>query len=158
MESSKNTFTGITGDTQCDCLAGAVQNTEALFVKSIDSRRVKERDFRSKWEKGHRQIDGRPVDESDCRLVCMMKGVSVNMITTSESEENAIQKYKKTLKYSPKRPGYLLKFRFCDNAGAVKYTPNGNDKTHHTFYKSDSFALDLIDVIDIKALKREGLK
>jgi hypothetical protein len=135
------TFEKINNNPDCDCITQSMIDTENQFVRKLRGTTLVEKDFHSHWE---REI-GR--DEIECEKVCSYKGISINMFT-SEHEEMIFNKYKTTFSINPKKGAYCLKFKFKDGAGKVKFASEDDDNTHYNLYKSDSFTLDHLDIIE----------
>jgi len=138
-------FRKLHGDTACNCLTKAESNETDLFARKINKPFAREKDFDSKWEKGNVPFDLNP---NDCRTVCGLKGISVN-IWNENSQEHVIEKFVTTFRISPRHKDSILVFKFREQSGMVEFTPNRLDEFHYDFYKSDDFALDRIDKIQI---------
>lgn len=138
-------FGKINDDTECDCLANAVQDIENVYARKINKPNVLDADLRSHWEKGTRSDDG-------CLRVCGLKGLSIN-IWNEESQDSTIAKFLTTFKITPKSKNSIFLFKFKENAGVVIYTPAKDDKFHYDFYKCDDFIISMIEGLEIKELK-----
>ena len=59
-----------------------------------------------------------------------------------------------TEKYSPqrKRNKHSCWIKFKQDAGLIKSTPSKESQYHYTFYKRDSFSMDLIEVVRVEAI------
>ena len=58
-----------------------------------------------------------------------------------------------TFSISPKHKDSIFVFRMIQGAGLIEHTPNKNDATHHDFYKSDGFSLEMLEKGIILPLK-----
>jgi len=137
------TFEKINTDTSCNCLKGAIIDTENSYVRKLRKETLEEKDFLTHWER-----DIKP-DTDDCEIICSHKAVSINQFNP-ETEAQILEKYKTTFKINPKKGAYYLKFQFLQDAGKVKHTPdfNTNDESHYDFYKSDDFNFEKIQILD----------
>lgn len=150
----KIAFCNIDSDTQCNCLHGAEEDIEHIYCRKIDTSTIKERDFKTHWERGKREYKGQTISTNDCKAVCDLKAISTNIIKNNEHVEHAIKKYLKTCSLSPSKAksSYLCKFKFKDHAGKVKHSPELDDHTHYNFFKADTFSINRIEVISINRL------
>lgn len=129
-------FSELLKDTDCQCLENANQDNVSIFAKKINKPNPTDKDFKSHWERGKTSIV--------CDEICGYKGLSVNLWNES-TKEAVIKKYVTTFGISPKHKDSIFVFKFLDEAGMVKYTPNENDKSHYDFYKSDNFTLEMLE-------------
>ena len=130
-------FENITKDTPCDCLKDALLDTETIFARVLNKDTISDKDFYSKWDKGH--------TSELCEEVCGLKGVSVSKIENDAIKQEIIGLYSQVFKISPKYRRGVLLFKFKEVAGLLKPTPDEFNKYHHDFYKTDSFNLSLIE-------------
>ena len=141
------TFEILHNDTQCVCVELAQENVDAFFARKIYNPDIRDKDFKSKWEKGHR-----PDSITDCKRTCGLKGISINI--WNDSSSNAFrEKLKTTFNFSPKSKDGICVFQFSQDAGLMQYAPSNTDKFHYNFYKSDHFNLNMIKIQEIIPLK-----
>ncbi|MBK8566579.1 MAG: hypothetical protein IPN76_25435 [Saprospiraceae bacterium] len=133
--------------TNCNCIKNAEENTIQVFARKIGSAILQTEDFFSHWEKGIF-----PNDLKDCQKVCLHKGLSMNLWNES-SRHQVLEKYLNTFRFAPKYKNCILVFQAKENAGFIEPTPNGRDPFHFTFFKSDDFSINLLDVLEIFPLE-----
>jgi len=138
-------FESIHVDTDCNCIYGASQDIDSIYVRKISNLEVLEKDLKSHWEKGTRIDD-------DCNLICGYKGLSIN-IWNENSQKSIITKFLLTFGISQKSKSSLYIFKFKENAGLLKHTPTKDDEHHYTFYKSDNFKPEMLEKVEIKELR-----
>ncbi len=134
-------FDKIKQDSDCNCFTKAIIDYENEFVRKLRKEKIDEKDFLTHWERNIRP------ESLECDNICSSKGVSVNLFK-SDFEKLIIEKYKTTFNINPKKGAYILKFKFLENAGKVKYSPEENDTTHYNFFKADDFSIEMIKIID----------
>jgi len=121
------------------------ENVIDPFTRKLTSAEVREDDFKSYWE-----MDKRPNNPDKVRVY---KGLSINKIY-EDNEEIIRETYKSTKSFKPITQYFshycIMKF----NEGAGKVWDKGCIKKsyHCTFYKSDQFSIDLLNVIEIKEI------
>jgi hypothetical protein len=144
------TFDSLHADTDCDCLGDAFENTEKLFARKISKPNLRIADFTSHWERSKRP------SEDSCIEICKYKGISVNY-WDALTEQQVIDKYVKSLRLidldNKIIKDSILIFRFKSKMGSLKYSPSKLDPSHCTFYKSDTFDIQEIEVIETIELK-----
>jgi hypothetical protein len=127
----KMTFENIHKDTKCNCLNGAIIDTSSLFGIKTNEKDIREKDFRSKWEKGTKPID-------DCKEICSCKGVSLAKIDGTNKNE-VLKIFREIFPISPTYKPYLNVIKFYEDAGMVKCAASRRNPHHCNFYKSDNF-------------------
>ena len=138
------TFDKLLHDTECDCLERAIEDGKNLFARKINKPNPLDKDFYSHWERGKRA--------DECKNICEYKGISVNK--WNENDKRAIiKKVLTTFSISPKHKDSIFVFRMIQGAGLIEHTPTKNDATHHDFYKSDEFSLEMLETGIILPLK-----
>jgi hypothetical protein len=144
------TFDSLHADTDCDCLGGAFEDTEKVFARKISKPNLRVADFSSHWERNKKPL------EDSCIEICKYKGISVNY-WDDLTKQPIIDKYVKSLRLidldSKIVKDSILIFRFKSKMGSLKHSPSKLDPSHCTFYKSDTFDIQEIDVIDTIELK-----
>lgn len=144
------TFDSLHAGTDCDCLGEAFENTEKIFARKISKPNLRIADFSSHWErnKGH--------SEHLCTEICKYKGISVNYWDVL-TQQQVIDKYAKSLRFidldNKIIKDSILIFRFKSKMGSLKYSPSKLDPSHYTFFKSDTFDIQDIEVINTIELK-----
>ena len=142
-------FSKIHAGIDLDCITDdVVENVKDVFTRKIISNSLQENDFMSYWELGKRmQYEPKTKDE-----ICKYRGISINLYENDENIEEYYKKiFRKVGQFKPKKikPKFYCKFKFKNNAGKV--WQNGYEKPYHcTFFKCDTFEINLIDVIEIK--------
>jgi hypothetical protein len=131
------TFENLTKDTQCNCLIDASEDTTATFARVLNKDAATEKDFFSKWDKEHRG--------EECENICGLKGVSVSKLESDIVKQEVIGLYNQIFKISPKYKKGVLIFKFKNEAGMSKSTPDNTNRYHHDFYKCDNFSLNSIE-------------
>lgn len=140
------TFNNLHIDTDCNCVGKAVEKLENIFARRVRSNPLKENDFKSKWEKKHPYPGN-----SDCEVICSHKGVSINLFS-DETKDAVIKKFVTRFTFSPGSTAFCCKFKFKQGAGKLKQT-GLKDKSHHEFFKCDTFSLkdlEILDYVDIR--------
>ena len=139
-------------DIECSCLLAQIEkcaeNTEATFCRKIDKKSIKIKDFKSRWERNKKTINGTEVAEDDCAGILSLKGISIDLYS-DENKEKVLEKYRTTFAINQRKVKYAI-FQLRDGAGRVKHSPHNGDNTHHDFYKSDEFTLDHIMLIETR--------
>lgn len=140
------TFSKLHLNLECDCLEHAVLDTISNFGLKTNKSTIRDRDFRSKWEK-----TGKDIDE-DCKRKCLYRSVSVSKIN-AENREEVFTIFKQLFPISPKYKPYLNIFSCQDSAGLVKETPSKKNRYHCSFYKCDTFTIQNIIPVESISLK-----
>lgn len=144
------TFDSLHADTDCDCLIEAFEDTEQIFARKISKPNMRVADFYSHWERNRKPA------ENICTEICKYKGISVNYWDDS-TRQQVIDKYVKSLRLinldNKIVKDSILIFRFKSKMGSLKYSPSKSDSSHYTFYKSDTFDIQDIEIIDTIELK-----
>ena len=144
-------FSEISNSHSCECLKNSLENVCDVFVRKVRrSSNLSESDFRTHKERGKLSPE-----ENDCDNICGMNALSFE-IWNEYSWEVLLEKYNTTAKFSPQSgKKNLCVVRFLRGSGLVKHTPfqiNEKNDFHYDFYKSDSFnvnALNLIEMIQL---------
>ena len=123
----------------CNCIDNAEEDVVNQYVRRLRKEKLSEKDFKTHWERGI------GVNKNECGDICSYKGISLNQLS-EESESLIIQKYKTTFNINPKKGGHLIKFQLKDDAGVVEHSPTKSDETHYSFFKSDDFELEKLDI------------
>jgi len=142
-------FNNINMDIDFNCIEGNVtENLTDTFTRKIKSSTISSDDFKSYWEK-----DRRP-KEKDHDSIRKFKGVSVNKINEFTNESYIANVYKITFALRPKSKINYCKFKLLPNAGKIWETPRVDipDLSHCTFFKSDQFTLDSLEVLEVKQI------
>lgn len=143
------TFDRLHADTDCDCLGDTFEDVEKLFARRISKPIMRPSDFYSHWDRNKKP------QSMTCNDICMFKGVSINE-WNSETESNVIEKYLDSLRLkdlNTKIRDSVLIFKFKGSSGVLKYSPSKKDPSHYTFYKTDSFSVEDIEIIDTIELR-----
>ncbi|WP_312312230.1 hypothetical protein [Empedobacter brevis] len=138
-------FTKTFGDIQCNCVEGSNEDTNNNYALKTIKENLRIQDFYSYHEKG------KTITDTKCDNICSFRGVSVSLYN-EETEENVLKLYKELFPLSPGYKPYLKIIKFGENCGKVKHTPSNNNDYHFDFYKCDTFAIDKIEVIEVKEL------
>ena len=126
------------------------QDTNHVFIRKINKKRIKNGGLRTYWERGKR-----PNPDSGCSEECRMKGLT---FYRSPEGEPIIEQWRDerdgTRKYSPQRGRRKQScwIKFKQDAGLIKSTPSEQSQYHFTFYKRDDFSIDLIEVVRVKEI------
>ena len=138
-------------DIDCTCLLAEIknypENTDVTFCRKLDGNTLRIQDFRSRWEKGKRDVDGQEVFADDCEGILSLKGISVDLYN-DKNKENILRKYKTTFTFNKRKVKYAI-FQFQIGAGRVRHSPRDGDLSHHDFYKCDAFSIEHIIPIGI---------
>lgn len=145
-------FTTLSEGHSCNCHRKADENCTDTFARKVcDARELKSRDFKTHHERGL------PPESASCDDICGYRGVSV-FVWNGNSKTYISEKFSLTFGISPmmKRPKYQLGvFRISEGLGKVKHTPNqkhGVEPYHYDFYKSDEFAVEKLELVDLLPL------
>ncbi|MBF0345637.1 MAG: hypothetical protein HQL06_15595 [Nitrospirae bacterium] len=145
-------FDNIHKDIDVNCITDEVrENTTDIFLRKLykNTLPLHIQDFQSYWEEGKRQ----PKEK-----ICMLKGVSVFkggideiVDTLKKDEKKKDDKIKENKKFKPKAKQYryYCSLRFKKDAGKIWKTGS----QHYTFFKSDSFDTDKLEILEIKSLE-----
>lgn len=136
------TFDNLHNDSPCNCIDGSVNDMESEYVRKLKKDQLQDSDFLTHWERGIK-----PTVE-DCETICSYKGVSINQFK-QEYEKLIVEKYINTFNINPKKGAHYLKFKLKSDTGKVKSAPEDDDPSHYNLFKSDSFALSSLIIIDI---------
>ena len=139
------TFNNISKDTTCNCFDGALEDATSTFARVLYKETATEKDFFSHWEKNHRA--------NDCAKVIGLKGVSVSKISDDTVKDKIVNYYSSIFKISPNYKRGILLFKLKKDAGLYKSTPSQDNIHHNDLYKSDSFALNLVEEVETCYLK-----
>ena len=139
-------FNKILSDTHCKCLDDSFEDLDNTYIRKLKTNQLLIKDFQSYWEIGRR------CDPTDCKEVCKRKAISINKYNEN-TKQKIIKHYKRTFNYNPSLIKYLCVFKFNKEAGKIKHSPSTGDKSHHSFYKCDTFSLEKINVVEIKPLE-----
>jgi hypothetical protein len=144
------TFDSLHADTDCDCLGDTFEDTEKLFARRISKPTLKQSDFYSHWERRKRP------HSLTYDNICIFKGISINE-WNDETEKSILDKYVnglglQDLDKKPIRESVLI-FRFKVKSGVLISSPTKNDLSHYTFFKSDTFNVEHLEVIKTIELK-----
>ncbi|MDZ7899477.1 MAG: hypothetical protein U5N85_15820 [Arcicella sp.] len=144
------TFDSLHADTDCDCLGEAFEDTEQIFARKISKPNLRIADFYSHWERNKKP------SENICTEICKYKGISVNY-WDDLTQQQVIDKYVNGLRLIDLSTQIvkdcILIFRFKSKMGSLKYSPTKLDSSHYTFFKSDTFDIQDIEIIDTIELK-----
>lgn len=140
------TFEKITEDIPCDCFQDTFEDHETKFTIKINQNVLKEKDFKTYWEKGRRSYE-------NCEKGCSLKSQSISIIKTEEDLQQNIETYKKLFPIAPNYKPFCAIIVFKEESGKIKLTPSKINPLHCDLYKSDTFSKDLVEVIDIIALE-----
>ena len=128
----------------CDCIQEAAEDKSSVFVRKIDDKKIKDRNFRSKWEQGRAGV------RHDCKGKCSAKGISVS---NAKERDQVIKLFKSSFNIAPGFHPVMCFFKLGNGAGIVKPTPSKNNIFHCDFYKCDTFSVKNIDVIEYLELE-----
>jgi hypothetical protein len=137
-------FNDILRDTNCGCIDDTIEDNGNLFARKINKPIPLDKDFASHWERGKRA--------ENCKEICGFKGLSMNLWNET-TKNDVIDKFLTTFSITPKHKDSIFVLKFLPNAGVIKKTPTKYDATHHDFYKSDEFSLELLEHHTIIHLK-----
>jgi hypothetical protein len=138
-------FKKIHSDIQVVCINDdVVENLTDTFVRRIKGESLNETDFTSYWDLGKRPV------ACDKDSVCGYKGVSVFKHNNNEQEVEAaiLKTLGRNRSFKPILSTIYCKLKF--RSGAGKVWQNGKCQPYHcNFFKEDSFAIAMIDVVEI---------
>lgn len=129
-------FSYIKDDSPCGCLSQCSENYTDYFARRVgDSATLKDRDFKSHFEKGKV-----PENAEDCKEVCGLMGISID-IWNEVSEQKLREKYSTTNAITPKAKKHLAIFKINKDGGVVAHTPEQEvyNEFHYDLYKPDGF-------------------
>ena len=140
------TFNQLHTDTNCNCLDNnnLKQDSQGVYCRRIKEKQIQLSDFQSWWEQGKRPPQSKL---KDCQEVCKYKGVSINYLANLEPPQVIINP-----KHNRLETQYFCILQFKKNAGLLHSTPSKNAPQHHTFYKSDTFSLNTITILQINPI------
>ena len=144
------TFESLHADTDCDCLGEAFEDIEKLFARRISKPTLKESDFYSPWERRKRP------QLLICDNICQFKGISINE-WNDDTEKQILSKYVNGLRLQDLdnkiiRESVLI-FKFKVKSGVLISSPTKQDSSHYTFFKSDNFNIEHLEVVKTIELK-----
>ena len=139
------TFDSLHADTDCDCLGETFEVESRLFARKIGKPLARLSDFYSHWERNKKPM------VLNCDNTCMYKGLSCNE-WNHESREQVLQKYISLINSQEKTGAIndaILIFKIKNEGGLMKYSPTKKDISHHTFFKSDTFEMNCIEIVEV---------
>jgi hypothetical protein len=139
------TFDSLHADTDCDCLGETFEVEGKLFARKIGKPLARLSDFYSHWERNKKPT------VLNCDNTCMYKGLSCNE-WNNESKEQVLEKYINLINSQEKTGAIsdaILIFKIKHSGGLMKYSPSRKDISHHTFFKSDTFEMDCIEIVEV---------
>lgn len=139
------TFTQILNGIECNCIDGSNEDTTNKYAIKTIKKELRIQDLHSYHDKDKQN------DKLDCKNICSFRGVSISLYN-SETQEYVLGVYKELFPLSPKYKPYVKIIKFGESSGNVKHTPSSKNSHHYDFYKCDTFALDKIEVIEVKEL------
>ncbi|MEY4538579.1 MAG: hypothetical protein RLZZ306_336 [Bacteroidota bacterium] len=139
------TFDSLHADTDCDCLESTFEVESKLFARKIGKPLARFSDFYSHWERNKKPAI------LTCNNTCMYKGLSCNE-WSEESKEQVLEKYIRLINSQEKTGAIsdaILIFKIKNDGGSMKYSPSKKDISHHTFFKSDTFEMNCIEIVEV---------
>jgi hypothetical protein len=139
------TFENLHADTDCDCLEETFEVENKLFARKIGKPVARLSDFYSHWERSKKPA------VLNCDNTCMYKGLSCNE-WSNESRGQVLEKYVNLINSQGKIGAIndaILIFRVKNGGGLMKYSPSKKDISHHTFFKSDIFGMNYIEIVEV---------
>jgi hypothetical protein len=140
------TFETITQGTNCKCLKNCIENIVDVFARRTgDSKEIKIRDFKTHFERG-KEVSSL----NDCDEVCGNRGLSI-YLWNDNSKSAILDKHMTTVAIGPKLKNHLSLVKLKAQAGMIKNTPVKDEidgEYHHDLYKSDSFTLDFVELVE----------
>ena len=137
-------FSKLHSDIPFECINDSMgENTVDIFARKLCDNFLMMKDFESKWEQDKRSA-------TEPKEVCLSKGVSVHKF---QSDEVLVRHYADLHKIAPRyvKERCYCKFRFRGLAGMLWFTGLRNKRPlHFTFFKSDDFNLEMLDILEIK--------
>ena len=134
------TFNNLKLIPECNCLENAVIDAESQFGRVTSSKNLKDRDFKSKFEKSGNDVDG------NCKQKCSYRGISLSKINDNNVTD-VISIFKEFFPIAPRYKRYINIISITEKAGLVKQTPSKNNKHHWDLFKCDTFTLQEINKI-----------
>lgn len=156
MSSNDCTFDKLHEKIEFNCIdEDCIEPDESVFLRGIrdadiQDEKIAESGFLSNWEDKKGKIKRKYM--SNKKDACMRKGVSITKLDSNEDE--FIEKLLGANKANNKNFSHFCKFRMTKETGRILYTPNDNDKNHHTLYKCDNFSVNTVEIIEV--IKIEG--
>jgi len=141
MPDYQMTFNKLKFVSECNCLSDAIIDTESQFGRVTSTDNLKDKDFRSKFEKSGKDIEG------NCKKKCSHRGISLSIVN-DESISDVISIFKELFPISPRYKRFINIISFTEKAGLVKRTQSKNNKHHWDLYKCDTFSLQEINLIE----------
>lgn len=130
----------------CECMSGSTENTSTVFIRRISEKHgLKDRHFKHDLEKPNRNLV-----VTDCNSFCSFREISIDDISNHPVADviaNYMPAIHEQLEISPKKEFFYCAFTFATGSGTVKSTPEHGYVSHHDFYKSDEFSVQLITQI-----------
>ena len=136
-------FKILDADTNCDCTKDAVIDNSSRFALKMNQDVMKEKDFKTYWEKGRRP------ENMNCEEICSHKGQSLTIVNNELDLSKTISVYKKLFPFSPSYKTHCAIITLNENSGVVKSTPIEINPLHYDFYKSDEFSINKITTLQI---------
>ncbi|WP_374363768.1 hypothetical protein [Cloacibacterium sp.] len=133
------------GDIECNCIEGSHEDTINNYAIKTAKENLRINDFYSYHDKG------KPLSNKKCDSICSYRGVSISLYN-DETKEYILNVYKELFPLSPGYKPYVKIIKFGEECGNVKHTPSGINDHHYDFYKCDTFAIEKIEVVEIKEL------
>lgn len=138
-------FTQTFGDTECNCIEGSNEDVVNNYALKTTKDNLRIQDFHSYHDKG------KPFTDTNCDKICSFRGVSISLYN-NDTKDYILNVYKELFPLSPGYKPYVKIIKFGEECGNVKHTPSKNNDYHFDFYKCDTFAIEKIEVVEVKEL------
>lgn len=135
-------FTNIRSGTDCNCLDNAIEDYESTYCRRINTATPKDNDFRCAWDRNPELNK----NETNCKKVCGGRGVSTYIL----SDTNSLEVIEKIQKHFPQSKNHIAIFKYIYGAGKIK--PTEHDPDHFNLFKSDTFALANLNILEVRKI------
>lgn len=150
------TFNKIHEGTPCSCVnSEAVEDTTTIFARRGRHEEPVLDDFRTYHQEKRKP---KPHERDSCKAVCDYREVSIDIVT-SENEATLKADLAHALELKPTISHVFCKFRLRERAGKVCPSPVKDNPPypgnpyHYSLYKSDSFDMSKIEIIEAVSMR-----
>lgn len=138
-------------DINCICIEGCSYKPEEIFAFRTLKETLTEEDFMSYWDLGRRDTKNK-----GCGTKCALKAQSLS-IHNDISKDEVKKIYTEIFPLTPAYIQYISIIKFKDDCGVTKSSPSYRNAHHHSFYKSDEFKLENVELLSSVNLHQDNV-
>lgn len=129
----------------CSCTAGCNEDCQCIYARKINKDKLRIKDFETEWERK------RVTTYNTCEDYCSNDSLSISKIEKDEHKPLVKESFQQIWKLAPGFRPFICYFKFKEKAGVLK-EDNGHTIFHHSFFRSNPFDINLIEVQVIEPL------